>query len=169
MRRLITIIVISILITFMAAFELQAQTPPQTAPGKPVLDPAKLAEEWLNRLPRSGKLELCQVKDYRDGIDRIAAGADVILMTMGHRSDLPILKALHAGNVAITHLGVIGSDAKSKALRRQLMEEGLPPDFIDRIICPVGEKVGNNTPAEIAVGIVSQFLRLRSAHELAKK
>jgi len=50
MRRLITIIVISILITFLAAFEFQAQTPPQTTPGKPALDPAKLAEEWLNRL-----------------------------------------------------------------------------------------------------------------------
>ena len=126
-------------------------------------------EEWLNRLPRSGKLELCRVRDYRDGIDRIAAGADVILMTMGHRSDLPILKALHAGKVEIAHLGVIGSDGKSKAMRRQLKEDGIPRDFIDRIICPVGEKVGDNTPAEIAVGIVSQLLRLRSAHELAKK
>ena len=50
MRRLIAIITISILITSLAAFEFQAQTPPQTTPAKPVLDPAKLAQEWLNRL-----------------------------------------------------------------------------------------------------------------------
>ena len=122
-------------------------------------------EKWLDRLPRSGKLDLCHVKDYRDGVDRIAAGADVILMTMGHRSDLPILKTLHARKLRIAHLGVIGSDGKSKAMRRQLKEDGIPREFIDRIICPVGEKVGNNTPAEIAVGIVSQFLRLRSAEQ----
>jgi len=123
--------------------------------------------EWLNRLPQGGKLDICQVKDYRDGIDRIAAGADVILMTMGHGSDLPILKALHARKVEIAHLGVIGSDGKSKAMRRQLKEDGIPRDFIDRIICPVGEKVGNNTPAEIAIGIVSQFLRFRNAQQAA--
>lgn len=126
-------------------------------------------EAWLNRLPRSGKLEICHVKDYCDGIDRVPAGADVILMTMGHRSDLPILKALHAGKVKLAHLGVIGSGAKAKTMRRQLKEDGIPADFIDRILCPVGEKVGNNTPAEIAVGIVSQFLQLRSAHGAAKK
>jgi hypothetical protein len=52
MRRLITISVISILITYWAAFGFQTQTPPQTqtTPGKPELDPAKLAEDWLNRL-----------------------------------------------------------------------------------------------------------------------
>ena len=50
MRRLSTIIVISILLTSLAAFEFQAQTPLQTTPAKPVLDPAKLAEQWLSRL-----------------------------------------------------------------------------------------------------------------------
>ncbi|OGA96758.1 MAG: hypothetical protein A3G27_18910 [Betaproteobacteria bacterium RIFCSPLOWO2_12_FULL_66_14] len=126
-------------------------------------------EQWLSRLPQSPKLDTCHVKEYCDGIDRIAAGADVILMTMGHRSDVPILEALHARKTKIAHLGVIGSDGKSTALRRQLKEDGIRSAFIDRIICPIGEKVGDNTPAEIAVGIVSQFLRLRSARELAGK
>ena len=52
-------------------------------------------------------------------------------------------------------------------MRRQLDEDDMPRDFIDRIICPVGEKVGNNTPAEIAIGIVSQFLRFRNAQQAA--
>src|SRR5436309_3056862 len=49
MRRPI-LIVISILIALWAVLEFQAQTAPQTADGKPVLDPAKLAEDWINRL-----------------------------------------------------------------------------------------------------------------------
>jgi xanthine dehydrogenase accessory factor len=118
-------------------------------------------EEWLARLPRSAKLEVCRVADYRDGIARIVPGADVILMTMGHSADLPILAAIAAQAPDIGHLGLIGSDAKSQTVRRQLGEAGVPRTFIDRIICPVGEKLGNNTPAEIAVGIVSQLLRLR--------
>jgi len=65
--------------------------------------------------------------------------------------------------MAIAHLGVIGSDAKSGIVRKQLAQDGLPREFIDGIVCPLGDKVGNNTPAEIAVGIVSQLLRLRNA------
>jgi xanthine dehydrogenase accessory factor len=118
--------------------------------------------EWLERLPRNDKLEACRVGNYCDGIDRIVPGADVILMTMGHGSDLPILKAIEKRKMPTTHLGVIGSDAKSGIVRRQLVEAGLPREFIDRIICPLGDKLGNNTPAEIAVGIVSQLLRLRN-------
>ena len=119
--------------------------------------------EWLERLPRNDKLEACHVSNYCDGVDRIVPGADVILMTMGHGSDLPILKAIEKRKIATSHLGVIGSDAKSGIVRRQLAEDGLPREFIDGIVCPLGDKVGNNTPAEIAIGIVSQLLRLRNA------
>jgi xanthine dehydrogenase accessory factor len=119
--------------------------------------------EWLERLPRNDKLEACRVSNYCDGVDRIAPGADVILMTMGHGSDMPILKAIEKRGMAIAHLGVIGSDAKSGIVRRQLAQDGLPREFIDGIVCPLGDKVGNNTPAEIAVGIVTQLLRLRNA------
>ena len=118
--------------------------------------------EWLARLPRNDKLEACRVGDYCDGIDRVVPGADVILMTMGHGSDLPILKAIEKRKMPIAHLGVIGSDAKSGIVRRQLAEAGLPREFIDSIVCPLGDKVGNNTPGEIAVGIVSQLLRLHN-------
>lgn len=118
--------------------------------------------EWLERLPRSDRLEACCVGNFSDGIDRIVPGADVILMTMGHGSDLPILKAIEKRRMPIAHLGVIGSDAKSGIVRRQLAEAGLSREFVDRIICPLGDKLGNNTPAEIAVGIVSQLLRLRN-------
>ena len=119
--------------------------------------------EWLERLPLNDKLEACRVGDYCEGIARIVPGADVILMTMGHGSDLPVLRAIGQRKLPIAHLGLIGSDAKSGIVRRQLAADGLPREFIDGIICPLGDKIGNNTPAEIAVGIVSQLLRLRNA------
>jgi xanthine dehydrogenase accessory factor len=119
--------------------------------------------EWLERLPRNDKLEACRVGNYCDGVGRIVPGADVILMTMGHGSDMPILKAIEKQKMVISHLGVIGSDAKSGIVRKQLAQDGVPREFIDRIVCPLGDKVGNNTPAEISIGIVSQLLRLRNA------
>jgi len=119
--------------------------------------------EWLDRLPRADKLETCHVGNYCDGVDRITPGSDVILMTMGHGSDMPILKAIAQRKLALAHLGVLGSDAKSGIVRRQLARDGLAREFIDRIVCPLGDKLGDNTPGEIAVGIVSQLLRLRNA------
>jgi len=37
-------------ITFLVSFELQAQTPPRTTPGKPVPDVTQLAVDWVDRL-----------------------------------------------------------------------------------------------------------------------
>lgn len=119
--------------------------------------------EWLERLPRGDRLQIDHVADYCDGIGRIAPGADVLIMTMGHGADLPILRAIAARRLDIAHLGLIGSDAKARIIRKQLAEDGVGQSFIDALVCPVGAKIGNNTPAEIAVGVVSQLLSLRRA------
>ena len=72
MRRLMTIIVISILITSLTAFEFQAQTPPppQTTLAKPVLDPAKLAQEWLTHLNALSDWHL-SVQGQEVGLDEV--------------------------------------------------------------------------------------------------
>jgi xanthine dehydrogenase accessory factor len=119
--------------------------------------------QWLERLPRSRKLEPCAVGQFTDGIERIVPGADVLLMTMGHGSDLPILKALAERGPSMRVLGLLGSDSKAAIVRRELREHGVSGEFIERIVCPLGEKIGDNTPAEIAIGVVSQLLKQRHA------
>jgi len=120
-------------------------------------------QAWLDRLPRSPKLEACTVDEFCDGIERIVPGADVLLMTMGHSSDLPILNALAERSPAVRLLGLLGSDSKAAIVRRQLREQGVSREFIDRIVCPLGEKFGDNTPGEIAISVVSQLLKHRHA------
>jgi xanthine dehydrogenase accessory factor len=119
--------------------------------------------QWLERLPRSPRLEPCPVGEFTDGVERIVPGADVLLMTMGHGSDLPILKALAERGPAMRLIGLLGSDSKAAIVRRQLREGGVSPEFVERVVCPLGEKIGDNTPAEIAIGVVSQLLRQRHA------
>lgn len=120
-------------------------------------------QAWLDRLPRNPKLETCMVGQFSEGIERIVPGADVLLMTMGHSSDLPILAALAARDSPLGLLGLLGSDSKAAIVRRQLKEQGVSREFIDRIVCPLGEKFGDNTPGEIAVSVVSQLLKQRHA------
>ena len=74
MRRLMMMIVISILITSLAPFDSQAQTPPQTTPDKAVLDPAKLAQEWLTRLNA--------LSDWHLSVEGQAVGLDEVVNNM---------------------------------------------------------------------------------------
>ncbi len=119
--------------------------------------------EWLARLPRCENLEIVQVASHAHGVDRIKPHSMVIVMTMGHATDVPILQAIASARSRVPFIGVIGSKSKAQILKRELLRGGLAADFVDSIVCPVGEKLGNNTPGEIAVGIVSQLVRVREA------
>jgi xanthine dehydrogenase accessory factor len=117
--------------------------------------------EWLDRLPDSARLHRRLVKNFADGVDSVPPGAFVVVMTMGHATDVPVLRALCQANVDAPFIGVLGSDSKAAILRRELRADGLPENFIARIDCPLGEKFGDNTPPEIAVSILAQLVRLR--------
>ncbi len=121
--------------------------------------------EWLAKLPHEPRLETLHVAEYSEGIARITPGATVILMTMGHGSDMPILKNIARENPKLSYLGLIGSDAKWKTVRKELLGDGIEEEFVERIICPIGEEIGDNTPPEIAFSIVSQLLKLRGTEE----
>lgn len=117
--------------------------------------------EWLQKLPRSDRLRTCHVNDYKDGVDQIVQESCVILMTMGHNSDVPVLLEIEKSNLRLPYIGVIGSGSKCRMLKTELRNAGVSSEYIDRITCPIGDKVGNNTPPEIAIGVISQLLRLR--------
>jgi xanthine dehydrogenase accessory factor len=57
---------------------------------------------------------------------------------------------------------MIGSETKARVARRELAEAGIDEAFIQRINCPIGEDMGDNTPPEIAVSVIAQLLKLRT-------
>lgn len=110
--------------------------------------------EWTAQLPADARLRVV------DAYDPAACppGASVVLMTQGHRTDLPVLHALlERGDTAF--LGVIGSDAKARTLRRELGERGFSGEAAFH--CPVGWPVGGNAPAEIAISVAGALLGAR--------
>lgn len=118
-------------------------------------------QEWLDRLPAHDHLQAHRVENFADGVADVPPMAYVIVMTQGHQTDLPVLEALAREKRELAYLGVIGSDNKARLVRRELSAAGVPDTFIDSMTCPIGDKVGNNTPVEISFGIVSQLLRHR--------
>ena len=120
--------------------------------------------DWLERLPTSARLKKCLVSDYVEGLTWLEKQPEafVLLLTMGHSTDAPvlleILKSYGAGSRALPYLGVIGSKAKAHRLKSDVAAAGLDPALADSFFCPVGLELGNNSPHEIAVSIAAQLL-----------
>lgn len=119
--------------------------------------------EWLAKLPESAKLVKRCVDDLPAQVASIPPGSFVILMTMGHTTDKPILLEIlrHWPERPFPYLGVIGSRAKAARLYKDIKEAGLPSQYSSLFYCPMGLPIGNNQPQEIAVSITAQLLQVR--------
>ncbi|HEV7922213.1 MAG TPA: xanthine dehydrogenase accessory protein XdhC [Thermoanaerobaculia bacterium] len=124
-----------------------------------VIDPR---QEWLDKLPRSPRLTPVLAADMPSLVAGIPGDAFVILMTMGHTTDKPILLEILRTR-QFPYLGVIGSDAKANILKRDIAEAGLPEEAKGAFRCPIGLPIGSNHPYEIAVSIVAQLLTVRDS------
>jgi xanthine dehydrogenase accessory factor len=123
-------------------------------------------QEWLDRLPKNDRLDRRLVEEFPDGVDLITRSAFVLVLTMGHGTDLPVLRAIWSSKVDVSFIGTLGSDSKAAIMRREMKQLNLPAEFIERVRCPIGEKFGDNTPSEIAVSLLSELVREWHAQRL---
>ena len=117
-------------------------------------------EEWLARLPASPKLTKVLSTDMPSEVAKVQEGAFVVLMTMGHTTDKPILIEILRTR-QFPYLGVIGSNAKAKRLRQDVRDAGLAEEMTKAFFCPVGLEIGSNHPQEIAISVAAQMLQIR--------
>ncbi len=119
-------------------------------------------EEWLARLPVSPRLTKIHTSDMVAEVAKIPDESFVVLMTMGHSSDSPILVEILRTR-RFPYLGVIGSHSKAKRLRQDIEKAGLPEEAQRAFYCPVGMEIGSDAPQEIAVSVAAQLLKERDA------
>jgi xanthine dehydrogenase accessory factor len=117
-------------------------------------------KEWLDRLPTSQNLRIIHSAAPEEVIPSISEKTFLVVMTMGHATDRPILLRALAER-KFPFIGVIGSDAKAKILRRELMSNGLTKQQASGFHCPVGMDFGTNHPHEIAISIAAQLIAER--------
>lgn len=118
--------------------------------------------EWLERLPISPKLTPLLAADMPSLVKTIPDGTFVLLMTMGHTTDKPILLEILRTR-RFPYLGVIGSHSKAVILKRDVEEAGLPHEMQEAFRCPVGLQIGTNHPYEIALSIVAEMIEVRDS------
>ncbi len=83
-----------------------------------------------------------------------------MIATQG-KGDKAALKA--ALDSTVSYLGMIASAKKAKALKVELISDGLAQAEVDRIDSPVGKKLGGETPAEIALAALSELVSRRNS------
>lgn len=116
--------------------------------------------EWLEKLPENAKLKKIVAEDMKSALKNLAANTFIVSVTMGHAFDLPIIKEALL-EFHFPYIGAIGSDSKARVLKDDLLKSGIEQNLIKGLHCPIGEPIGNNHPAEIAVSIVAQLLKER--------
>ncbi len=117
-------------------------------------------EAWIEKLPDSPRLTKVIEPDLASRVSSLPDDSWIILMTMGHTTDLPILLEILRHRI-FPFVGVIGSRAKANTLEKEIKAAGLPDESIDTFRCPIGLPIGSNHPGEIAVSIAAQLIQER--------
>jgi xanthine dehydrogenase accessory factor len=121
---------------------------------------------WLDRLPSAHNLRAIHADAPESLVPSLADDTFLVVMTMGHVTDRPVLRRALMER-KFPFIGVIGSDAKAKILRRELIAEGVPAKRASQFHCPIGLDFGTNHPHEIALSIAAQLLTERDRIQAA--
>lgn len=84
----------------------------------------------------------------------------IIIMTRGHIFDAEVLEKVLLTDAA--YIGMIGSRAKRDQIYKRLLDKGYSEASLKRVYCPVGIPIGSETPAEIAISIAGEIIRVRA-------
>ena len=91
---------------------------------------------------------------------QVAAGSWVVVATQGRR-DLPGLRL--ALSLQAARIWLVASERKAQALRAELLEASYEPRAVDAIIAPAGQRIGAQTPEEIALSVLAAVVAARRA------
>ena len=109
------------------------------------------------RMPSANEIV---VEDFRSVLDRLAFDEDdyVIAATRGHSYDAYIIERTAASGAG--YVGMLGSERKRAVIWKSLEAAGVDPVALKRVRSPIGMEIGADTPAEIAVSVVAELVKL---------
>ena len=104
---------------------------------------------------------LC-VEPVQAEVDSAASGAFYLVLTHSHDLDMAITQAILARG-DFGYLGLIGSQTKRARFEHRLLERGVTPALLQRMVCPIGVPgITGKEPGVIALAVVAQLLQAAS-------
>ncbi len=89
----------------------------------------------------------------------VGPGTHLVFVTRGHKLDEAALKIVI--DKGASYLGMIGSQRRVREVFRNLREFGIPEELLRRVHAPIGLEIRAETPAEIALAIAAEIVRVR--------
>jgi xanthine dehydrogenase accessory factor len=118
------------------------------------------------RFPRAAEVRCADLE--KDPLGGLSPGPEdfVVVLTRCHALDEAVLEA--ALRSPARYVGLIGSRRKVALILRSIARRlGRDPRADPRLHAPVGLKLGDKSPGEIAISILAEVLLVKSAGELA--
>jgi xanthine dehydrogenase accessory protein XdhC len=95
-------------------------------------------------------------------VDAAPAGSCFLVMTHNHALDLALAAQIMRRH-DFAYFGMIGSKTKRVKFERRLLERGVAPERLHRMICPIGVPgIVDKAPASIAVAVCAQLMQVRT-------
>ncbi len=117
-------------------------------------------EEFANpqRIPWANEV---RVEDFRTMFDELSFDEDDYLLatTRGHNFDALIVE--HIAESPAKYIGMLGSKRKRAVIFRALEAAGVQEDALARVRTPIGLDIGADTPAEIAVSVIAELIKVK--------
>jgi xanthine dehydrogenase accessory factor len=84
----------------------------------------------------------------------------IVIVTRGHLHDQTVL--IQALRTEAAYIGMIGSRSKRDHIFKALLKQGFTAVDLKRVHSPIGLEIGAETPAEIALSIVAELVKVRA-------
>ena len=100
-------------------------------------------------------------EEYEDAFPKLPINelSYLIIVTRGHRDDLRVLRL--AVSTEARYVAMIGSKRKVISVVKELEQEGIARDRMERIHAPMGLEIGAISPEEIAVSVAAEMIAVR--------
>lgn len=104
-----------------------------------------------------------QLLDYTAPLQNVTIDRNtyIVLVTRAHQYDFDCLREVLILETQPRYIGMIGSRRRVRAAFTALLDGGIPRGKLQTVHAPVGIDIGAETPAEIAVSIAAELIRVR--------
>ncbi|MFZ2041138.1 MAG: XdhC family protein [Desulfobacterales bacterium] len=117
--------------------------------------------EWADcrRFPQADAVYVLEFEAAFETLG-VSPSAYIVIVTRGHAFDQRVLE--QALRTPAACIGMLGSAAKRDKIFTALTAQGFTDQDLGRVHAPIGLPIGAETPAEIAVSIVGELIRVRA-------
>jgi xanthine dehydrogenase accessory factor len=121
-------------------------------------------EEFLTRerFPKAHELVLGKIDENLASYP-IDNNTYIVIVTRGHQYDEESLQAVINSNAK--YIGVMGSKRKVVTMMNNLKDKGISEEDINKVYSPIGLKISDGSPEEIAISIMAEILIVKNDGE----